>query len=259
MAIRLKDPVMSEAGQLYDQIGVDYADRRRSDPRWAETLNGQLQGVQRLVNVGAGAGSYEPDDLNVVAVEPAQTMIAQRPLGAAPAICARAEALPFAAGSFDAAMAILTVHHWHDHRAGLAEMTRVARRQLVLTWDRTVFAEAFWLVRDYLPEVAEWERGLATLDDVVDVLGPCRVLTMAVPADFSDGVLGAFWQRPERYLDPARRSAMSGLALLDQARVADATDRLRRDLEDGSWRDRNRQLLARTEFDLGYRLVVAGD
>ncbi len=249
---------MSEAEQVYDQIGVDYAQRRRSDPRWAAILTEQLGGVDRLVNVGAGAGSYEPAHLRVVAVEPSQTMISQRSAQAAPVVRALAESLPFADASFDAAMAILTVHHWTDWAAGLHELRRVAGRQLVLTWDRRVFAEDFWLIRDYLPEVAEAERQLATLDEVVEGLGPCRVLPLPVPADFADGVLGAHWRQPALYLDPERRAAMSGLALLDPARVTRAMQRLETDLADGTWQARNEALLTRDSFDLGYRLVIAG-
>ena len=248
---------MSEANQLYDQIGIDYAHRRRSDPRWIEVLSKHLVGVDRLVNVGAGAGSYEPGELEVVAVEPSLTMIAQRAADAAPVVCAAAEALPFTDSSFAAALAVLTVHHWQDLAAGLSEMRRVADRQLVLTWDRRVFAEDFWLIRDYLPEVAEWERDLATLDEVTDILDSCEVVPMPVPADFVDGVLGAYWRRPEIYLDARHRASMSGLALLDEDLVAKAMARLRNDLADGTWHARNQDVLQQPAFDLGYRLVVA--
>lgn len=249
---------MSEADQLYDQIGIDYSSRRQADQRWADVLRHQLQDVGSLVNLGAGAGSYEPEDLEVIAVEPSHTMIAQRSENSAPAVCAFAEALPFADASFDAAMAILTVHHWQNLAAGLSELARVSRRQLILTWDRRVFAEEFWLIRDYVPEVADWERGLATLDEVVNFFGDCHVLPMPVPGNFCDGVLGAYWQRPAFYLDPAHRGAMSGLALLDEGEVEAAMRRLRRDLDSGAWLARNSELMRQEEFDLGYRLVVAG-
>lgn len=248
---------MSEPAQIYDRIGENYAGRRRSDPFWERRIHAQLDGVDRLVNIGAGAGSYEPEGKDVVAVEPSRTMIRQRSPDAAPAVCAVAEALPFPDACFDAAMAILTLHHWRTPEAGLREMRRVSRRQLLLTWDPIVFAETFWLVRDYLPGIAVWERGLATLERAVAVLDPCRVIPMPVPAHCADGVLGAYWQRPERYLEAASRASMSGLALLDQSEVADAMARLAGDLADGSWRRRYAGLMPLKEIDLGYRLVVA--
>jgi SAM-dependent methyltransferase len=241
---------------VYDTIGRGYAAHRRPDPRWAAPIHAALDGARSVVDVGAGTGSYEPPGRRVVAVEPSATMIVQRPHGAAPPVRAVAEALPFAAGTFDAALAVLTVHHWRDAAAGLAELRRVAARQVVVTWDPEVSGRT-WLARDYLPEIAHYDAGLATLASVLDHLGPAAVQPLPVPADCRDGVFGAYWRRPEAYLDPTVRAAISGLALLDQGTVAAAMARLANDLADGRWHRAHAHLLDWDELDLGYRLVVA--
>lgn len=242
----------------YDRIGTTYGRHRQADPRIAARIEAALGGARSVVNVGAGSGSYEPRDARVVAVEPSRVMLRQRPDGAAPAVHGVAEALPFADASFDAALAILTVHHWRDLARGLDEMRRVARRRrIVLTWAPEIAAR-FWLVHDYLPEIAAAERGLATVAHVVDALPGSEVVTLPVPHDCRDGFLGAYWRRPEAYLDPSVRGAISGLARLD-ARVVDAAvARLASDLASGAWHERHRELLGRDEVDLGYRLVVHG-
>lgn len=251
---------------VYDRIGGGYAEHRRPDPRWAAAIHAALgepagpAGGGATVDVGAGTGSYEPVDRPVVAVEPSAVMLAQRPRSQGPAVQAAADALPFPDDAFDAALAVLTVHHWPGHgRRGLQELRRVARRRIVvLTWDPAFFADAFWLVRDYLPEVADHERTLPTLDAVTAGLGDtAEVRPLPVPADCTDGVLGAYWQRPRAYLDPGVRSAMSGLALLDQGTVEGAMARLKADLDSGAWARRHADLRNQAETDLGYRLVVS--
>jgi SAM-dependent methyltransferase len=211
-----------------------------------------------VVNVGAGTGSYEPSDRLVIAVEPSQTMIDQRPHESAPAVRASAEDLPFPADSFDAALAIFTVHHWPDPSRGLAELQRVSRRQVVVTWDPELFAQRMWLVAEYLPEIYEHEATLATETMIVDLLASPSTQVLPVPFDCTDGVLGAYWRRPEAFLHPAVRRASSGIALSEQDIVERAVTRLRNDLAQGVWRDRRAHLLAESELDLGYRLVVAG-
>ncbi len=186
-------------------------------------------------------------------------MIGQRPAAAAPVVRAAAEQLPFASQAFDAALAVLTVHHWASAPDGLAELCRVARRQVVLTWDPEVFA-GFWLVQDYLPEIAEHERTLACLAVVSAGLarGGAELASCAVPVpgDCADGFLGAYWRRPEAYLTPAIRASMSGIALLDQDVVEAASRRLAADLATGRWHERHGHLLERDSLDLGYRLVA---
>jgi SAM-dependent methyltransferase len=244
-------------GRRYDEIGVEYGASRRPDPRWESLIHAALGDSLSVVNVGAGTGSYEPSDRRVVAVEPSQTMIDQREPGGAPALRGSAEHLPFPSGSFDAALAIFTVHHWADPIRGLAELQRVSRRQVVVTWDPSVFAERMWLVAEYLPEIYEREATLATETVIVERLRSAATRILPVPFDCTDGVLGAYWRRPEAFLDPAVRRASSGIALLDDDIVTRAITRLGDDLANGVWYDRHADLLDRTKLDVGYRLIVA--
>lgn len=244
------------AGALYDRIGIGYADHRRPDGRIAARIADALGPARTIVNVGAGAGSYEPADRRVAAVEPSAGMVRQRPDSAAPAVRATAERLPFRDRSFDAALAVLTIHHWADWRAGLREMRRVARgRVVLLTWDPE--HPGFWLVREYFPQIPENDRRIFTsLAEIGAVLGPVDVHPVPVPADCSDGFLGAYWRRPEAYLDAGARGAISAFSRLDD--VEGGLERLRADLADGTWRRRHGALLDRAELDIGYRLIVAG-
>ena len=252
---------MTAVRDPYAGLGISYARQRRPDPRIAAQINAALGDARTVVNVGAGTGSYEPADRSVLAVEPSLVMLGQRPSRAAPAVRAPAESLPFPDRAFDVAMAVLTVHHWTSPAAGLAELRRVAGRQVVLTWDPVVTSQ-FWLVDDYLPEIAERERELACLSVVQAGLGAggreVHVQVVPVAGDCRDGVLGAYWRRPEAYLKPEIRAAMSGIALLDQQTVRAGLGRLAADLASGRWHERYGQLLGRDELDLGYRLVVAG-
>lgn len=245
----------SASSLLYDSIGRGYAVHRRPDPRIARRIAEALGDALSVVNVGAGAGSYEPADRAVVAVEPSGEMVRQRAADAAPAVRARAEQLPFRDRAFDAAMATLTIHHWADAARGLAEMRRVARERVaILTWDPG--HAGWWLVRDYFPEIPVMDRAVfPSLEVMRAALGPFEVHTIPVPADCVDGFLGAYWRRPEAYLDDGVRGAISTFAKLTDvdARIA----RLRADLADGRWQARNDELLALDELDLGYRLVVA--
>ncbi|MGW4957541.1 class I SAM-dependent methyltransferase [Nonomuraea sp. NPDC004186] len=243
----------------YESIGLGYSRHRRPDPRIAGLIDQALGPARTVVNVGAGTGSYEPRGRQVTAVEPSTVMIEQRPPGSATVVQGYAESLPFPDRSFDAAMAILTVHHWTDAAAGLAELRRVSARQVVLTWDPAVTAR-FWLVAEYLPEIAEADARLAALAVVETHLRrdgtPVTVVPVPVPADCTDGFLGAYWRRPHCYLDPQVRAAISALATLDQERVERAMRRLAADLATGRWNERHRALLDADTLDLGYRLVT---
>lgn len=242
---------------IYDRIGKGYAAKRRADPRWETRINQALLGANKLVNVGAGAGSYEPPGADLIAVEPSQTMIEQRPFDAAPVVQGVAECLPFKDGQFDVALAILTTHHWSDAAQGLAELARVSHRQVIVTWDADYFVENFWLVRDYVPQISDRERALPTLATVQEQLQITTVETLAIPADFTDGIFASHWARPEAYLEPDRRAAMSGLALMDQKAVDAAMRRLENDIQDGTWTRRYAELLEVPAADLGFRLVTA--
>ena len=252
---------MATTADPYRALGAGYARVRQPDPRIARQLDAALGDAATVINVGAGTGSYEPQGRRVLAVEPSATMLSQRPAGSAPAVRALAEQLPCGDGQFDAALALLTVHHWRDLPAGLAELRRVSRRQLVFTWDAAVMAR-YWLVADYLPEVARRERGLATLDAVAAGLdGPGRhvsVHVIDVPWDCTDGFLAAYWRRPWSYLDDVVRAGMSGVASLPGTVLQPALTRLAGDLRSGEWHRRHGDLLDRDHFDAGYRLVVAG-
>jgi len=240
---------------LYDTIGIGYRALRRPDPRIAAAIVGALGPAASLVNVGAGAGSYEPTDRRVVAVEPSREMIRQRPAGAAPVVQASATALPFRAGAFDAALAVLTVHHWPDRAQGLAELRRVARdRVVILTWEPD--AARFWLIEDYFPELLAVDRAIfSTRDEMERDLGAVEWRPVPIPHDCVDGFLGAYWRRPHAYLDPAVRGAISTFSKIGD--VERGLSRLHQDLDDGTWTRRHGSLLTRAQLDLGYRLVVA--
>lgn len=240
----------------YDRIGAGYARHRRADPRIARQVSGALGDAGRVVNVGAGTGSYEPVDRAVVAVEPSAVMVAQRPAAAAPAVRAVAEDLPFADGSFDAAMAVITVHHWTDLDAGLAELCRVAPRVVVLTFDPAIHF-GYWLF-DYLPEARQLPSAAGPpVDDLARRLG-ARSEVVAVPADCVDGFNWAYWRRPEAYLDAEVRACISGLAQLPTPVVEAAVARLAADLADGAWDARYGQLRRLEQIDGGFRLLVRG-
>lgn len=243
---------------LYDLLGTTYGRYRLPDPRISAAIERALGDAKRLLNVGSGTGSYEPNGRYVTAVEPSMVMIRQRPSGSAPVIQAVAEHLPFGDRAFDAALALLTVHHWPDARRGLMELTRVASAQVILTWDPAVF-EKFWLVNEYLPEIAHAERGLPTVATVVDTLDVKSVHAVPVPWDCTDGFCGAYWRRPGNYLEPAARAAISAFSKCDSSAVSRAMAKLEHDLNSGEWQRRHARLLSLEECDLGYRLVVAGN
>ena len=242
----------------YDRIGTTYSATRRPDPRIAARILDALGDAVSVVNVGAGTGSYEPRDRRVVAVEPSAVMIRQRPGQAPPVVQASAEALPFADASFDAALAVLTVHHWTHRGRGLAEMRRVAaRRVVVLTWDHEVW-QSFWLVREYLPCVRDLDGARAVgIPELVAALGDARIVPVPVPHDCVDGFHGAFWRRPEAYLDPHVRAGISTYTLMSAVQRDDGLRRLADDLDSGVWAQRHGDLLNADEIDLGYRLVVS--
>lgn len=243
----------------YDEIGAGYAAFRKPDPRIAWMLGAALGDARTVLDVGAGAGSYEPADRDVVAVEPSPVMIAQRAPSAPPVVRAAAEHLPFRDQSFDAAIAVLTAHHWADPVGGLAEMRRVAARQVVLTFDPEIH-HRFWLITDYIPSAAAVAASSALpLSTVVKTLDASAVQPVLIPHDCVDGFGWAYWRRPEMYLDPRVRSCISMLAQCDPVHVEDGIRRLSGDLDSGEWRRRYGDLLQRDSVDGGFRLVVAGE
>lgn len=241
---------------VYDRIGMGYSAKRVPEPTWVVQIDAALGDSESVLNVGAGSGNYEPTRRSVVALEPSAAMLGQR-ASSHPVVQGAAEHLPFPSDAFDAAMGTFTVHHWVDRAAGLEELRRVSKRQILVVYE-PLEAHRFWLL-DYFPEVlmAPTESAAPTPDDIGRHLNVIDVQTMWIPAECTDGVAAAYWRRPEAYLDPAVQRSMSILALLPQEAVARGTARLASDLNDGTWLARHSDLLKQDRADYGYRLVVA--
>jgi SAM-dependent methyltransferase len=230
----------------YEAGGIGYAVQRRPDPRIAALIHAGLGAARTVVNVGAGAGSYEPTDRDVTAVEPSAAMRAQRPAHLSAAVDAVAEALPFPDDSFDAAMATVTIHQWPDLNAGLREMRRVARGPVViLTFDPDAL-ETLWLPH-YIPELYAADR----------LRGTGTVTPVPIPIDCTDGFIEAFYARPEALLDPAVRQAQSGWAFVSPEVADRAVGQLRADLESGEWDRRYGALRTQPEVVGAMRLITA--
>jgi len=239
---------------LYDSIGINYAELRKPDPRIAKAIEQALGAANVILNVGAGTGSYEPSDRQLIAVEPSFEMIRQRGPSAARAIRASADRLPFEDGSFEASMAILTVHHWRDKEAGLREMRRVTRGPIVLlTFDPS---HRPWLT-DYLPQFATLDEAHSPqMSDYARWLGHVRISPLLVPHDCTDGFLYAYWRRPSAYLDARIRSGSWSFSAIGDTAEA-GLNKLEQDLDSGEWQRRYSELLALEEYDAGYRLVIS--
>lgn len=220
----------------YNAHGQGYGHQRRTDPRLEAWVHAALGEARTIVNVGAGAGSYEPLDRHVLAIEPAAAMRAQRPPHLAPAIDAVAEKLPLDDQSVDAAMALVTVHQWPDLPRGLRELRRVVRGPIViLTFDPDAL-DRYWMA-DYAPEMLAVERRrfppVATL--VKGLGGACDVHPLPIPNDCVDGFSEAFYARPEAFLDAAVRRSQSAWSFVPADVQARFVERLRADLASGEW------------------------
>jgi SAM-dependent methyltransferase len=244
----------------YDTIGIGYSQTRREDPRFRAQIHAALANARTVVNVGAGTGAYEPSDRHVIAIEPSDVMAAQRSRDLAPAIRASAGSIPLRDHSVDAAMAILSVHHWdEDREQGVRELRRVARGAVViLTYDATI-SGAMWLMADYLPEVAAMDAKIfPPPEQLAEWLGgDVRIDKIPVPRDTPDWMLGSFWAHPERVLDANARAATSGFARMPANVVDRVVGEVSRDLASGLWDRRNGHLRSMDAFDVGLRLVVA--
>lgn len=241
----------------YDTIGRGYAAGRRTDPRIAAQLHAALGGAQRVVNVGAGTGSYEPADRSVVAVEPSAVMIGQRAAGAAPVARGVAEALPLPDRCADVAMGVLTAHHWADLGAGLRELARVAPRQVLFLFDPAETAK-LWVVDSFAEALdTPSERSAPGPSAIAEVLDVREVRHVSVPFDCVDGFGGAYWGRPEAYLDPVVHASQSWLAVLDPPVLDRVVQRHADDLASGRWDARHGHLRGLDELDVGYRIVIA--
>ena len=243
----------------YDAIGHGYAANRREDPELRARIWAALGDSRTVVNVGAGAGSYEPPDRHVIAVEPSDVMAAQRSADRVPALRGSATPLPLRDDAVDAAMAILTIHHWDDEaEAGVRELRRVARGPVVIvTFDASVSAE-MWLLADYAPEMTALDASFPSMDELASWLGgTVQVEPILTARDTPDWTLASFWAHPERVLDPAARAATSGFARLDPEVCARVVADVERDLHDGTWDARHGELRTLAAYDAGMRLVVA--
>jgi len=251
---------MSPLAARYDSIGGQYSRSRRDDPKLRARIAAALGEARTVVNVGAGTGSYEPRDRYVLAVEPSDVMAAQRPADLATAIRGAASALPLRDDAVDAAMAVLSVHHWDEgQERGVRKLRRVARGPVVIvTFDPDVFAQ-MWLVRDYMPEVAELDR--RTFPSMAQLRGwlggEVSVEPVAIAADTPDWTLGSFWAHPERVLDPQARAGTSGFARMPETVSDRVCADVQRDLQSGVWDERYGQLRRLSSLDVGQRLVVA--
>ena len=241
----------------YERHGRGYARQRRTDPRIAARVHAALGDARTVVNVGAGTGSYEPEDRWLLAVEPSATMRAQRPRGSAPALAARAEHLPFDDDAFDAAMACISVHHWDPVEAGLRELRRVARGPVVVL-TLQIDAMPAWQ-QDHLEEGLRMERTwFPTAEGIASALGGrVRIESIPTPADCADGFIEAYWNRPEGLLDPAVRGAQSMWARLPEGAGDRIVARLQDELASGRWDAAHGHLRTQAEFEGSLRLVVS--
>ncbi|MCP5144739.1 MAG: class I SAM-dependent methyltransferase [Gammaproteobacteria bacterium] len=245
--------VNADAPVNYDHLSQGYNAYRRPDARIAAMIREALGEVRTVLNIGAGTGAYEPLDIDVVAVDASHGMLSRR-INRDHVVQARAEWLPFADNTFDAALGVLTLHHWSDWQAGLREAQRVARRKVVLlTWSAA--SPRFWLT-DYIPEVGTIDQHLfPEPGEIQSVLGAIDVREVRIPHDCTDGFQCAYWARPERYLEPGVRAAISTFARIPEPTAG--LQRLADDITSGAWRQRYGHLLTETTQDFGYRLVTA--
>lgn len=241
----------------YEAGGATYTAHRQPDPRIAALVHAALGDARTVLNVGAGAGSYEPDDCHVVAVEPSATMRSHRPRSLAPAIDATAERLPFDDDAFDASMAIITVHQWADRAQGLAEMRRVTRGPVVLlTFDGNSMPR-YWL-EELCPQIIAVELPrFPAIAELAQAVGPAtEVLPVPIPLDCTDGFGEAYYGRPEALLDPIVRAGQSGWAFIDKADELAFVERLRAQLESGAWDSKHGHLRTQPTYEGSLRLLV---
>lgn len=240
---------------IYDKIGRTYSTTRCTDPKIAAQLYAELEGATRIVNIGAGTGSYEPSDVDLVAVEPSAKMIAQRPSNGHPVKQASAEKLPFADNSFSHAMTVLSMHHWEDRALAFSEINRVTTEKFVaLTWDP--HSEPFWLTRDYFPKIHEMDSQIfPDLDELNQYFDAVIMRPLLVPSDCQDGFFAAFWRRPEAYLSPEVRQSMSPFSKVENLEAG--LQKLGEDLASREWPQKNHAILNAPALDVGYRVVTA--
>ncbi|HCS20860.1 MAG TPA: SAM-dependent methyltransferase [Bacteroidetes bacterium] len=243
----------------YDKLGQKYSGYRQTDPRIAEYVTRALGDAKTILNVGAGAGSYEPADRYVIAVEPSQVMRAQRGKNAkVPAINAKADHLPFDDKTFDASMAMVTVHHWPDIAKGLRELRRVTRGQvIIMTFDPNEL-DNFWNAA-YFPELIAVEKArYPTINFIENALGGnCEIVPIPIPLDCIDGFQEAFYGRPEAFLEKEVRLAQSAWGFLPEGVEDRLVSALKDDLESGAWDKKYGHFRSEATFTCALRLVIS--
>lgn len=243
----------------YDRFGQTYSGHRQTDPRIAAYVNQVLGTAQTILNVGAGAGSYEPADKYVVAVEPSSVMRAQRILnGKMPAINGKAGELPFDDGAFDAAMAMVTVHHWPDIAKGLQELRRVTKGAVVIMTFDPEALDDFWNAA-YFPELIAVEKArYPAIDLIVASLGGnCEIIPVPIPNDCIDGFQEAFFARPEAFLQKEVRLSQSAWGFLPDGLENELVSRLEADLISGKWDEKYGHFRNLPECTFALRLIVS--
>jgi uncharacterized protein (DUF1330 family)/SAM-dependent methyltransferase len=251
---------LRHAHARYDQIGESYARFRQEDPQLRGRIMAALGDARNVVNVGAGTGSYEPNDRYVLAIEPSEVMAKQRPEHAVPALRAWAGELPLRDRSVDAALAVLSVHHWDAQREhGVRELRRVARGPVVIVTIDPRVSNAMWLLKDYLPEVAALDAAIFPLPEQLAswLGGQVSIETVLVPRETPDWMLLSYWAHPERVLDAEARAATSGFARMPPAVVERVVHSVATDLESGAWERKYGELRALEAYDAGLRIIVA--
>jgi SAM-dependent methyltransferase len=240
---------------IYDDIGVNYSVTRCTDPEIAEQLYSKLRGATRIVNIGAGTGSYEPEGIELVAVEPSSKMISQRKNGSHRIEQAFAEKLPFKNNSFSHAMTVNSMHHWKSRALAFDEINRVATDKFVaISWDPE--SDPFWLTRDYFPEIYEIDKGIFPgMEELNEHFSEVVITPLKIPADCKDGLLAAFWKRPEAYLNRKVRQSTSPFSKIKN--LAEGLRKLEDDIASGAWAKNNHAILNSTSLDVGYRLISA--
>lgn len=240
---------------LYDDIGINYSEKRQSDPRIAKQIHQKLKGSQRILNIGAGAGSYEPTDMDLVAVEPSIAMINQRPKLAHPVVQASAEALPFSNKSFSHALTILSMHHWTNRDNAFKEINRVTTDHFIaVSWNPE--AAPFWLTRDYFPEIIKMDRQIfPKVSELESYFEKVSVEPLLIPDNCMDGFLAAYWKRPGAYLEQSVRNSISSFAKLENPDPGLAI--LKSDLDNGIWESKNVTILEQSSIDAGYVIISA--
>jgi len=240
---------------IYDHIGHNYSVTRCTDPKIAQRLYAEFQDATRIVNIGAGTGSYEPEHIELVAVEPSSKMISQRKNGSHRVEKAFAEKLPFENNSFSHAMTVLSMHHWENRARAFSEINRVATEKFVaITWDPK--STPFWLTKDYFPEIYEMDKCIfPVLEELHEHFDEVKISPLQIPSDCKDGLLAAFWKRPEAYLSSTVRQATSPFAKIKN--LAEGLQKLEDDLASGAWAKNNHAILNVSSLDVGYKIVAA--